>query len=620
MTTCIYYDLEEVSPGDIQLARRCAPGTTEFVARGVVWPLGIGGSPPEHVPSPRDYDYQAELMDWIDRLFQALLQANGSVHQCGHQVRTLLEIARYHFFFEFAAVEQRWRALVEMWRRHAADRVIWVAPAGRLRQLTGLGDNALPVRIEFVGGAGPRGVASRLFETAKQIARPPIKWLIHGLSRFTIPTVRTPSPLDTRVVFAEYFPNSAKGLLPVAKSLGDDHGIEVMWLALRKPVATLIRRSGIAPHLINQFVPEAADARTPFTIEDRERLEDSLNQLPDPIFRGTTDVVGRRYLQPALRQHLTSALEQATYWLDALMRTFARIRPRCVVSTTYSSIPGRAAAIACQRHGGRSIYLQHGLFPDREFFTRFCNDTLLLWGESNRRFITNHGIGDEQVQVVGATIYDDLVCRAKSARSKPLPAREGSLAIAYMASRTGGAAVSYSTAKLCLSSVIQAASEIAGARLVVKLHPGDKTGMVERLVGKRRGCTVVKEGGSQEVICQSDVVIVLSSTTGLEACMADKPLIVLRPEGVPGFGPYAEYNAALEVPVNGDGDAKRIAEAIQSLRSDAKLAQSLAAGRRRLVNDMLNGGQGNAAQLSAQAIAALLQEPAEAAAKLGNNA
>ncbi|HEV3416251.1 MAG TPA: hypothetical protein VG056_05545, partial [Pirellulales bacterium] len=363
-----------------------------------------------------------------------------------------------------------------------------------------------------------------------------------------------------------------------------------------------------------------ADARTAFSAEDRRRLEDSLNQLPDSILCGTTHVVGRRYLQPALRQHLTSALEQATYWLDALSRTFDRIHPRCVVSTTYSSIPGRAAAVACQRHGGRSIYLQHGLFPDREFFTRFCNDTLLLWGESNRRFISDHGTGDEYIQVVGATIYDNLVNRARIARSKPLPNIEDSLVIAYMASRTGGAAVSYSTAKLCLSSVVQAASEISGARLVVKPHPGDKTGMVERLVGKRRGCTVVKESGSQEVICQSDIVIVLSSTTGLEACMADKPLIVLRPEGVPSFGPYAEYNAALDVPVNSDGDAKRIAEAIQSLRRDAKLAQILAAGRRRLVNDMLNGGQGNAAQLSAQAIAALLPEPAEIAAKPGNNA
>ncbi|HEV3416006.1 MAG TPA: hypothetical protein VG056_04315, partial [Pirellulales bacterium] len=258
MTSCIYYDLEEISADDIRRARRLAPGAIEFVARGVVLPLEVAGRRPEHVPNPRDYDYQSELMDWIDGLFTALLEANGSVGPKAHQDPAFLEIARYHFFFEFAAVEQRWRALVEIWRRQAADHVIWVAPAARLPQLAGLSDSALPVRIEFVRGTDSRGVASRLFESVKRIARPPIKWLAHGLSRIATPRDRGPSPRDARVVFAEYFPNSAKGLLPVAESLRDDHGIEVAWLALRRPVAALIRRSGFVPYLIPQLVPDRA--------------------------------------------------------------------------------------------------------------------------------------------------------------------------------------------------------------------------------------------------------------------------------------------------------------------------------------------------------------------------
>ena len=548
-------------------------------------------------------------MNWIDALFTALFATGASISG-PHTDQTLLEIGRYHFFFEFSAIEQRWRTVCEIQRRYAPSRLTWVAPASRMPELRTLRDGKSSSKIEFVKSADRWSAVSQFIDVARSIARPPAKMLARAIRRFAALPACAPALGDGRIVFAEYFPNSAKGLLPVAEALIDHYGIAPTWLALRESVAASLRRSGTIPLELGQLSGGIHETRTAFTADDARRLDASLVQMPDKLFSGTGDIPNRPYLQRGIQRHLTATLEQAMYWLTALSQAMSRIRPRCVVSTTYSSIPGRAAAMACRAHGGRSVYLQHGLFPDRSFFTRFCNDFLLLWGESNRRFMVDQGIDDQRIHVVGATIYDGLVRQLAALKTKAMPSTGEPLVIGFMASRTDGAALGYSAAKLCLEAASRATKEFPGARLLVKIHPGDKTKMVHRIVGGLDYCTLAEGGNSQDVICQSDIVIVVSSTTGLEACVADKPLIVLRPKGVPAFSPYADYDAAIEVALSSDGSGESVSAAIRALQSDSVLARKLANGRQRLVADMLNCCRGDASALAAQAIAALVQDSA----------
>ncbi len=599
--TCVYYDLDEISADDVRRARSRGPDADHFALRGATWPKEFADRPPARVLNSRDFDYQARLMDWIDRMFAALTAtASGRPHR-PFQDTDLLEIVRFHFLFNFAPVAQRWWALSEIVQSKSPNRLIWVAPRARLGQLRALSSPNIPTRVELLPASdfdGLRAVLHNARRIAGPLRRRFRRWFLRPRS-----TAPRPSLTNSGIVFVEYFPNNVKGILPVAKALQDRHGIEPSWLALRTPVAEALRNSGVPAAAVTRCDEDPVDERTPFTAAERACLEAALDELPHGIYQGPKGLDGREYLKPAVAKHLTALLEQARYWLAGLTAAFDHLRPQCVVSTSYSSIPGRAAAMACAQRGGKSVYLQHGLFPDRSFFTRFCNDVLLLWGDSNRRFMIEQGISPDRVQVVGATNYDELIARSRDTAPKPVPQPGAPLVVALMASRTGGAALSYSAADTCVTNVARAVAAIESAHLIVKIHPGDKTGMVERAVGKLPGCTIVKAGNSQDVILQSDIVIVVSSTTGLEACVADKPLIVLEPVGVPNFGTYAQYGAALMVPLNGDCDWERIADAIQRLQGGPAMAAELALGRRRLVDDMLNGGRGDAANLAATAIA-----------------
>lgn len=141
----------------------------------------------------------------------------------------------------------------------------------------------------------------------------------------------------------------------------------------------------------------------------------------------------------------------------------------------------------------------------------------------------------------------------------------------------------------------------------MKTHPNDRTGMVEAIAKDFPHVRVIQQGNSQDVILQSDVVIVVSSTTGLEACIGGKPLIVIESKGVTSSGPYNDYGAALQVTIDGPGDCNRLAAVIRSLFTDSAVLADLADGRRRLIDDLLNGGKGDATELTAQAIVDLVR-------------
>ncbi len=408
------------------------------------------------------------------------------------------------------------------------------------------------------------------------------------------------------MVFVEYFAHSAKVLVPVADALRAEHGLEVLWLAARQPVRELLKTLGVESLLLGDLAPLACSSRNHLAAPARAGIRKALHQLADDFFTGTGDRVGRAYLGSTVNGLLIDSLNQAAYWLDAMAEAFDRLQPDCLVSTTYSSAVGRAMAAAGRVRGTRSVYVQHGLVPDWPFYARFANDLLLLWGQSNFRTMLRSGIDAERMRVVGATIYDELAQSQVGARTDNLCGANSKTRVALMASRTAGTAVSLAAARRILTTVFQAVQRIPNAELVVKVHPGDRTGLVERTLRDQPRCSVVRDGESRDVIQGSDVVIVISSTTGLEACVADKPLIVLRVPGVSEAVPYEGYRAAVSLPIDGAEAAENLQAAIQELIDSPLRRSELAAGRRRLVDDMLNGGAGDATELTAQAIVELL--------------
>ena len=157
-----------------------------------------------------------------------------------------------------------------------------------------------------------------------------------------------------------------------------------------------------------------------------------------------------------------------------------------------------------------------------------------------------------------------------------------------------------------LEAVAEAARSTPGAHLTVKAHPGDSTTVPEEVMNNYPEFRLVRSGNSQDVIMDSDLVIVVSSTTGYEACLANRPLIVLDLTEMgnhTGRIKYEKYGAAIVLT-----RAEDLAPTIRRLQVDETLRSELANGRQKLIDDMLNGGSGNAAELAAGVIRRCLEE------------
>ena len=71
--------------------------------------------------------------------------------------------------------------------------------------------------------------------------------------------------------------------------------------------------------------------------------------------------------------------------------------------------------------------------------------------------------------------------------------------------------------KMLPQPLVDMVSTLPGAHLVVKVHPGDHTGVTERVLSGVRFATVALSGDSLDHLTKCDVAIITSSTTGLEA-------------------------------------------------------------------------------------------------------
>jgi UDP-N-acetylglucosamine 2-epimerase len=243
--------------------------------------------------------------------------------------------------------------------------------------------------------------------------------------------------------------------------------------------------------------------------------------------------------------------------------------------------------------GVQSVYVQHGVVVPRHVYASFMNDMLCFWGNYEESGFTSLGVQPQAIHVTGSPLYDSLAMRARQVQ----PRADGSVRIVMFASRSGGAHTSLDVARTTIAAVAGLAAVIDNAEVIIKAHPADNTQIPEEAIRKLPRVRLVRTGSSQDLVLNADIVVVVSSTTGFEACVADKPLIVLNftDEEMPlGF---AASGAAIEV-----DSPEGLLGAVHSIRTDGAVRQSLAEGRRRVRCEMLNGADGNAGERIASVI------------------
>lgn len=567
----VYVADESPSAGLIDAARRAAgAGARWWAPSGAAWP---GEHAPERLPGWRSVDRYDEIMRWIDLALPR--EAFGT-----RRGASLFEIARYQLLFDLAPVEHRWFVLAELAR--SADRVVWAQTWKRRRdradllRLARAAEQDLGARVELVLEPA-RDAMTPLRDARTALADAAHPWRERWER---VRAARTADPASATFVFTEFFPNSVKASVPIGREL-ERRGHTVAWVAARHEIAEALSKLGCPALELDRLASRRGVARAIPTPGERARLRAALPSAAAP---------GSAYRLPALAEVAEAARTQAASWTERYVDAVAALSPRVVVSTTYSSVPGRAAAAAARAHGARAAYVQHGVLPDREVWSHYLHDDLLVWGDYETRWLAKRGVSGA-LHATGATPYDEFGQRAAQApRRSDLSAPH----VVFLASRTGGAVSSEGLSRQTFDAVARAVRGLPGARLTVKPHPADTTGVLQELVRGWPEARLVTDRTSQDLVLEADVVVIVSSTTGNEACIARRPLLVVDLGGVGDFGGYGPYGAALIAK-----DEASLATELRRLVDEPGL---LRAGQEAFLRDRLGAGDGRAAERAADVL------------------
>jgi hypothetical protein len=223
------------------------------------------------------------------------------------------------------------------------------------------------------------------------------------------------------------------------------------------------------------------------------------------------------------RTWIQTELTLLTAASHGLRRLYEAWEPSCVISTSDLWPFDHAVFAEARRCGVPSFVIQHGI--TNIFWWPFVADKLLVWGAPFANELRRLGAPAERLAVCGMPASDHLFSRYQQRRQRDCSKTASSYVIL---SDTHGRAFYpevYPRFKDFLKTVLAATRSIHWS---VKLHPlEDDRFYRELLNGRFPNLTILPKSTTlEEAVTRADVACTLWSTSGLEAMMMRRPLLV----------------------------------------------------------------------------------------------
>jgi hypothetical protein len=234
---------------------------------------------------------------------------------------------------------------------------------------------------------------------------------------------------------------------------------------------------------------------------------------------------------PTLQEYFTALFPEVIRVVETTRNLLRMERPAVVVLTDERPPFQRAFTWACRTAGVPTVGIQDTLFPDLPIGSPIATDWIAVAGEAARENLVKRGTPREKIVVIGQPRFDFIAGRGRrfdrEAILRPLgldPARP----IVLLASQYAGIYFRAEDKRRVLEAIYSAVAAVPGLQLLVKLHPEDPDGSMERelaAAASLSACRIVNSGDTLELVSAADLVIVFFSTVGHEAIVMDRPLI-----------------------------------------------------------------------------------------------
>ncbi|MBU0535639.1 MAG: CDP-glycerol glycerophosphotransferase family protein [Nanoarchaeota archaeon] len=320
---------------------------------------------------------------------------------------------------------------------------------------------------------------------------------------------------------------------------------------------------------------KAEEVRKQWESADKKKIEKA------SVYEGV-NIYG--LLRPWLEFVFRNRIYMAIRYIETALEMMDKENPRLIVAVDETAIFGRSIIAAARIKGIPIMAVQHGYITPEAFEYShikgdisgelsqekpYCPiaDKTFVYGPYTKEILTVPGnYPEKSIEMTGQPRYDCLA-RGKAFDKKKVFSQYGldrkKKLVLWTTQMIAGQE----------DMIFSAMKSIKDAQLMVKLHPREIEGVKPYYEkAKKMGLRIkaVQQANTFELINACDVMITMFSTTGLEALMMGKPLIVLNVSGRPDHVPFVQEGAALGV-----YSPDKLKDAIKKLLSDKRFVQEL---------------------------------------------
>ena len=349
------------------------------------------------------------------------------------------------------------------------------------------------------------------------------------------------------ILFFEQYPNSSKIAVHLLRKM-QEKGKECAFLSSK--TKRLTTDSTFDNYLMDDFCRSTVIKRIVlhfyYSIKVRFQLKKRYNNQNV-----------NKYLIEGITLYSIKPLYNALYYLLGFQKMAKAIHVKHMISTSYSAIFARAYCLYFKNV--RSHYVQHGLIGHAEYFYRFLQDYVYVWGQKNKNKIEKViDIKTQRVIVSGNPksdkrfLLEDQFC-SKDIEVEKQSKKKEQYNIVYFSSRVGGVGLSKAGSVEHLQVILNGINSHNNIELIIKMHPGDGVELYSPFIKHTNNVRIVTHRNSGYWIAISDACIVSTSTVGLEVCQFKKPLLFLHLNENTRFGlEYLKYNATYNIQNSSD--------------------------------------------------------------------
>ena len=284
---------------------------------------------------------------------------------------------------------------------------------------------------------------------------------------------------------------------------------------------------------------------------------------------------------------LANLLSQSRACIDIYEHLFNNIKPKGVILLGELTMKDRTAALLAKRNGIKSFFIQHGLLMGN-VYRNLATDYACVWGKIPMQFWLKKDVAKERVYEFGHFGFDGIPLNNYSV--KKIPNKNPRVLII---GQNPKAFLTMKEHSITLDVYEKTIREMEDITFIIKPHPGESQIPYFSIFNRYNNVIIETKKPINECIIESDIVITIFSTAGLEAMMFKRPVIVLSVPEIETLAPYHDYtyNAS---------DEKDLNYCIKNLLQDMKIKEDqIQKGSNYLANycGEISGSSKNAAKM-----------------------